>query len=214
MHLSDGQPQDRRWDSLPGIFFARKSHGVSITATVKLASRYHIVKHWKTTRAVIKSKKRDKRGNYRSATVTLDGIVLNTCLWNDSSLLGGCSADLGCEDLQVRRRYGRHTPTVSCPQMMMVRGKHFRAVDVNDQLRASKWKITFICKSKAWPVLTFGLADILAVQIYIVRLQANPTLGQYELRWQLVNGMIAKAEELEEKRQSDQRQTPRRSRRQ
>ena len=184
-----------------------------------MGSKYHIVKNWKTTRAVVKSKKRDKRGKYRSATVNIGGTVLNVCLWNDSSLLGGCSADLGCEEHQVQRRYGRHTPTVPCPRMMVVRGLHFRAVDSHDQLRACKWKMVFICKTKAWPKLVFGLYEILVVQIYIVRKQKNPNLQQQKLRWTLVHGLVSKAKELDARRQRNQRErsiysTPRRSRRQ
>ena len=87
---------------------------------------------------VSKSKKRNSRGKYRSATATIEGVALNTCLWNDSNLLGGVSADLGTENTPVMRRMGRHKRPISCPHMMSFRDKHLRGVDVHDQLRACK----------------------------------------------------------------------------
>ena len=111
---------DRRWDSLPGIILAKKKYNVSFTATVKKKSRYHIISHWcqKGNPIVAKSKKRNKRGKYRSATTKIEGVVINTCLWNDSNLLGGVSADLGTENRPVVRRMGRHKRHISCPNMI------------------------------------------------------------------------------------------------
>ena len=166
---------DRRWDSIPGIVVAKKEFNVSYTATVNKKSRYHIISHWckKGNPIVSKSKKRNKRGKYRSATTTISGVVLNECLWNDSNLLGGVSADLGCENRPVVRRMGRHKPLISCPLMMFTRGQFLRGVDVHDQLRACKWRIVFVCKGKAWPKLVFGLYEILIVNIYIVKSQCR-----------------------------------------
>ena len=114
---------DRRWDSLPAVFVAKKEFDVSYTATVMLGSKYHVLRHWcpnKGPKVITKSKKRLHRGKYRSATVTVDGVVLNTLVWNDSSLIGGISADLGAENVPVQRRMGRHTPAIDCPRMMFV----------------------------------------------------------------------------------------------
>ena len=102
---------DRRWDSLPGVYYGRKEYNVSFTATVRMNAKYHVVAYW--INVVKKSKKMSKRGKYRISTVNVDDITLNTCLWNDSSLLGGISTDLGCEDDPVTRRTGRHLPDVS-----------------------------------------------------------------------------------------------------
>ena len=191
---------DRRWDSIPGIILAKKKFNVSYTATVNVKSRYHVVKHWmkKGAPVIPKSKARNKRGKYRSATTTIDGVVLNTCLWNDSNRLGGVSADLGCENRPVTRRMGRHTPTISCPIMMFIRNKYLRGVDVHDQLRACKWRIVFQTKSKAWPKLVFGLYEITIINIYIVKCQ-DPDFDKAAdtYRWSLVTGLVDKADSLD-----------------
>ena len=190
---------DRRWDSIPGIVVAKKEFNVSYTATVNKKSRYHIITHWckKGAPIVPKSKKRNKRGKYRSATTTIQNVILNECLWNDSNLLGGVSADLGCENRPVVRRMGRHKPLISCPYMMFVRGKHLRGVDIHDQLRACKWRIVFVCKGKAWPKLTFGLFEILLVNIYVVKQQCRVKVKPDEFRWNLVTAMVDKADALD-----------------
>ena len=192
---------DRRWDSLSAIVLAKKNFNISFTTTVKFASRYHIISHWGGKggrgKAIVKSKKRNRRGKYRSATTTISGVVINECLWNDSSLLGGCSADLGCEDQPVKRRMGRHTPTVSCPRMMAVRGDKLRGVDIHDQLRSSKYRMTFQCRNKAWPKLDIGLFEILVVNIYCVKKTSEATLKPDDYRWDLLNDMVLKADQLE-----------------
>ena len=139
---------DRRWDNLPGIVCARRWHNVSYTATVKQTHRFHVVKKLKPF--VTKSKLRKHRGKYRSATTTInfegEDVTLTEVLWNDSSLVGCVSADLGTEEYRVTRRMGRHTPTVAQPNMMRERDKHYRAVDQNDQLRLSKWQFQHTAK--------------------------------------------------------------------
>jgi len=176
---------------------------VSFTSTVKPSSKYHVVKHWITRRPhnqraiSIKSKARNRRGKYRSATTVIDGVRLNTCMWNDSALVGGISADLGCENEPVTRRTGRHVPPVACPRMMCVRGKFLRGVDIHDQLRASKYRIVFICKKNAWPVLQFGLTEILIVNIYIIKRTVNARIDPGQYRWDLVFGLVDKAKSLE-----------------
>ena len=191
---------DRRWDSVPGIVLSKKEFNISYTATVNVKSRYHIITHWMKKGAPIipKSKARNKRGKYRSATTTIDGVVLNTCVWNDSNRLGGVSADLGCENRPVSRRMGRHTPLISCPVMMFIRGKYLRGVDVHDQLRACKWRIVFQVKGKAWPKLVFGLFEITVINIYIVKCQ-DPDFEQVpdKYRWSLIIGLVEKADSLD-----------------
>ena len=198
---------DRRWDSMLGVYISMKEHKVSYTATVKASSRYHVIKHWTTKpnrttpAAMVKSKKMNKRGKYRSATTVIEGVRINTVLWNDSSLIGGVSADLGAEDIPVVRRTGRHEPTVSCPRLMYVRSENFRAVDIHDQLRACKWCFVFCSKSKAWPTLNFGLVEICVVNIFVVKRVGKPRLDQNEYRWNLVLGIVDKADDLKERRE-------------
>lgn len=194
---------DRRWDSLVALVLAKREHNVSFTATVKPSSKYHVVKHWITRRPnnrpaiIVKSKARNRRGKYRSATTCIDGVTLNTCMWNDSALVGGISADLGCENEPVTRRTGRHVPKVACPRMMRVRGQFLRGVDIHDQLRASKYRIVFIRKTKAWPVLQFGLMEILIVNVYIIKRTVNARIDPGQYRWDLVFGLVTKAKDLE-----------------
>ena len=191
---------DRRWDSLPGIVLARKNYNVSYTATVKFGSRYHILKHWGGKgggKVIIKSKARNRRGKYRAATTTIAGVVLNEVLWNDSALLGGCSADLGSENEAVVRRTGRHTPPIASPRLMTMRSKHLRGVDVHDQLRSSKYRITFQSRSKGWPKLDIGVFEILVVDVYVIKKQVDPSLKQDDFRWNLIAGMVQKADELD-----------------
>jgi len=81
---------DRRWDSLPGIILSKQKFNVSYTATVNKKSRYHVINYWcqKGSPIVSKSKKRNKRGKYRSATTKIQGVVINTCMWKVSNLVG------------------------------------------------------------------------------------------------------------------------------
>ena len=120
---------DRRWDSLVAIVLAKKAFNVSYTTTVKMGSRFHILRYWTQRRegrpnAIVQSKKRNRRGKYRAACTTVYGVRVNTALWNDSSLLGAVSADLGSEEVRLRRRYGRHVPTIACPRMHFVRSNY------------------------------------------------------------------------------------------
>ena len=193
---------DRRWDSMPAVVLARQQYNVSFTCTVKKSSRYQIINHWtkrgpNNPAAIVKSKKRDRRGKYRSATTLVEGVTLNTCVWNDSSLVGGVSADLGTENEPVKRRMGRHKHPISCPRMMKVRGEKLRGVDVHDQLRSSKYKLQFVCKRRAWPCLNFGLIDLLIVNVYIVKHHVDKSVTQLRVRWDLVNGLVSKADDLQ-----------------
>lgn len=191
---------DRRWDSIPATVLAKKEYNVSYTMTVKTRGKYHITRHWGGKgggNAIVKSKKRNKRGKYRSATTTIAGVRLNECLWNDSSLLGGCSADLGCENTPVVRRMGRHRALISCPKMMSVRGKNLRGVDVHDQLRASKYRMIFQSKKKAWPKLWVGLKEILVVNIYVMKKTSLTDLRPDDMRWTLLLDLVQQADILD-----------------
>lgn len=189
---------------MAAMVLAKQRYNVSYTCTVKASSRYQIISHW-TTRAgnnpavVVKSKRRNRRGKYRSATTRVEGVTLNTCVWNDSSLVGGVSADLGTENEPVKRRMGRHKHPIACPRMMRVRGDKLRGVDVHDQLRSSKYKLVFSCKRRAWPCLVMGLVDILIVNVFIVKNQVETTLTQHRVRWDLVLGLVSKADDLDER---------------
>lgn len=194
---------DSRWDSILGMVKARKLYNVSYTSTIKkLTDRFHIVKHWKKgknnpTGSIVKSKSRNKRGKYRSAHTVIDGVNLTTCLWNDSALLGAISADLGTERCEVSRRMGYHKKPIACPRIMFVRGQNFRAVDQNDQLRMCKWRMVFTCKRKAWPRAGMGLVELLVVNIYTMKLTVDRSLEQDDYRWELVQGIVARAKSLE-----------------
>ena len=194
---------DSRWDSILGIVYARKHYNVSYTSTIKkLTDRFHVVKLWKKSKnnsfgTVVKSKKRSKRGKYRAAWTMIDGVRLTTCLWNDSGLLGAISADLGSENCDVERRMSYHKKPISCPRLMFIRGKFFRAVDQSDQLRMCKWRMVFTCKRKAWPRLAFGLVEMLIVNIYVMKLTIEKSLAADDYRWELVLGMVERAKLLD-----------------
>lgn len=141
-----------------------------------------------------------ERGKYRTATTTVDDVRLSTVLWVDSSLVATVSADLGTEEHKVDRRRGRHVRPISCPHMIFVRGKWFRAVDVHDQLRLGKVHFVFSCKKKAWPKLFFGLIELTLVNIYIIVTNTNPRykkMTQEEFRWKMVEEFVKEADSLD-----------------
>lgn len=150
---------------------------------------------------ITKSKLRKHRGKYRAATTTLShnggDVTLTEVLWNDSSLVGCVSADLGSKEHQVKRRMGRHQPTIAQPHMMHVRDDFYRAVDQNDQLRMGKWGFDFKCKLVCWFKVFFALIELLLINVYIIAMQSDPGLLQDDYRWSLVLQLIHKAEELE-----------------
>ena len=125
-------------------------------------------------------------------------MTLTEILWNDSSLVGCVSADLGSENKIVKRRMGRWHVDVPCPRMMFVRGENFRAVDQNDQIRLCKWAFKFICRKKGWLKLFFALIELLIVNIFIVARQSNRDLEQDDFRWDLLTQLVKKADELDE----------------
>ena len=124
--------------------------------------------------------------------------MLTEMLWNDSSLVGCISADLGSEQEAVDRRMGRWTVPIPCPKMMVVRDKNFRAVDQIDQLRLCKWSFDFICRNKACHKLFVALIELLLIDIFIVACQTDPDLEQDDYRWSVLFALVAKARELDE----------------
>ena len=194
---------DRRWDNILGIVLCKNLYGVSYTATVKAGHRYHVDWQFKATKkrpGLVKSKDASVRGKYRCATTTIDGVKLNTVLWVDSSLVACISADLGTESHDVDRRRGRHVKPITCPRMIFVRGKFFRAVDVSDQLRLGKVHFVVVTKKKVWVKLAFGLVEICLVNMYIVVINTNPDyvkLTQEDFRWQLVTELVTKVKKLD-----------------
>ena len=171
-----------------------------LSPQVKSTHRFHIIKKLKPF--VKKSKERKKRGKFRAATTTVgegaDKVTLTEILWNDSSLVGCVSADLGSEEHRVQRRMGRHTPTIAQPNMFKVRDMHYRAVDQNDQLRMSKWTFPNISRRVCWHKLFFALIEVLLINIYIIALQEEPDLKQDDYRWALLLQLVGKADELDE----------------
>ena len=90
---------------------------------------------------------------------------------------------------------------------MFVRGKFLRGVDIHDQLRACKWRISFIVKGKGWPKLSLGLFEILLINVYIIK-QQDTTFHNLpsQFRWDCIEGLVAKANQLDSLGQ--QRRTP------
>ena len=124
---------DKRWDSVIGMVDAKKTFNISVTCSVKNSSRYHVA----NLLGVATDKSNSNRGKYRSATTTIDGVVVNVVQWMDSKLCGFASTQFGSAEMKDTRRKGRHKLVISCPSMVVERGQKFRAVDSNDQMRLS-----------------------------------------------------------------------------
>jgi len=188
---------DRRWDSFIGVVEAMERYDVAYTSTVKKQSRFHVA--YQLGVGFNKSKPRSQRGKFRSAITTINGRGYRSVLWCDSALIAYISADLGTEEHQVKRQQGRHTVEIACPDMIVVRGKHFRAVDSHDQLRLGRSHFCFIVKSKPWPKVFFGCIEILLINMYIVchQLADYKGLSQREFRWKLVEQLLDVCDELE-----------------
>ena len=141
---------DRRWDSLYGHYEAMSKFQVSCTSTVMKGSRFHIAHDDNFTTLKGDTKKLNKRGKYRSAYAkTSDGLIMfRTVVWADSKLVSVVSCDLGTEEDTCERRVGRHIKKISCPRVLVVREKCFRAVDQNDQMRLGKWHIDITPRKK------------------------------------------------------------------
>ena len=188
---------DRRWDSLYGHYLAMSEFGVSCTTTVAKGSRFHVANDDNFPSLKGDTKNLKKRGKYRSAYATVDGITFRTCLWADSKLIATVSADLGTEEKVCYRRVGRHEKPIACPNMVFVRGKWFRAVDQNDQMRLNKWHFEFVTRKKPWQKAVFGLTELLLINIYIISSFVSKELTTHGFRWALLLQMVQRAEELE-----------------
>ena len=190
---------DRRWDSLYGHYLVRRDFQVSCTSTVMAGRRYHVANAANfPTVSEGDPKALNKRGKYRSAMATMpDGITFRCCAWADSKVVYAVSTDLGTEEDTCERRVGRHIKTIACPRILTVRGKYFRAVDQNDQLRMGKWHFDTISRKKPWHKVFFSLIEMLLVNIYIIAKQSQPTLSTCDFRWALIFQLLKKADEID-----------------
>ena len=187
---------DRRWDSLIGMYYAMIDFDVSYTSAVTKGARYHVA--FQLPVPFHKTKKpRSERGKYKVATTKIGDVRLSTALWADSQLLACTSCDLGTSERRATRRQGRHQYDIACPEMMVVRGENFRAVDSHDQLRLGRLHFNCVCKNKPWPKVFWGLIEILLINIYIVARSCKPRLSQRQFRWALVDQLLAEADQLE-----------------
>ena len=196
---------DKRWCSLPGMVIAKEKFDVAFTSTIRKKSRYHAVHQLPVP--YHSSKPRKERGKYRSATATFRATgegevdtVINCVLWSDSKLVACASADLGTAQMMDYRQQGRHKHAIPIPKMIVVRGKKFRAVDQNDQLRMGKNKFVFICKRKPWPKVFWGGIELHIINVYIIVVELTPghPPSQRMYRWTLVDDLLALADELDE----------------
>jgi hypothetical protein len=184
---------DKRWGSIPGAVLTTKRCKCTFTGTVKAGWRYHCCYHL----GVVKSKKREHRGKYRSATTKIAGVTVNTCQWNDSTLVGYFSTAFGSKQCEDTRQQGRHKIKIAIPQMALVRGQHFRAVDQNDQLRLGKAGFNFVCRTKAWPKVFWGCIELLVVNMYIIARTNELHTEQRAFRWELMRQLLAEADDLD-----------------
>ena len=97
------------------------------------------------------------------------------------------------------RRTGRFRWEISCPKMVVKRGQCFRAVDSNDQMRMSDIKFDIISRNKAWPVVHWGVHELIIVDIWLIcRVSAlMKNIPQHTFRWQLLVEILDFAKSLE-----------------
>ena len=100
----------------------------------------------------------------------------------------------------VMRRTGRFRWEIACPRMVVKRGECFRAVDSNDQMRMSDIKFDIISRKKAWPVVHWGVHELIIVDIWLIcRVsQMMRNVSQQTFRWQLLVEILDYAKNLEE----------------
>lgn len=133
---------DREFRKEYGIIDSMRLNVVSYTFTVKKKSRFHIA--YQLPVHISYSKPRKDRGKYRSASTTINGVRVNTVLWSDSALIAYDSADLAGKKMSTKRQQGRDSFEIACPEMVVVRGDHFRAADSHDQLRLGRCPFCFV----------------------------------------------------------------------
>lgn len=183
-----------------GMVECMRRHNVSCTATINKRSRFHVV--YQLPVPFSKSRKlREHRGKYRSAQTEVEGVQVNCCLWSDSALIGYASCDLGTKQVEAVRQQGRHRVTIACPELVVERGKYFRAVDSHDQLRLGRLHFAYITKSKPWPEVFFGLIELTLVNIYIVckQFEEHKDLTQNDFRWRMLEEILEIADEIDDR---------------
>ena len=165
-----------------------KHYSVGFSGSVDKKSRFHVCYKLGMT----KSARRTNRGKYRSARTVIDGVKINTVCWQDRALIGFTSTMTGTSEMKDTRRKGRHEIAISCPKMVVVRGQNFRAVDSNDQMRLGKHKFQIISRTKAWPVIFWGVMEILLTNIYLVLrcCKEYKNLLPRDFRWQLITEIL------------------------
>ena len=190
---------DKRWCNVTGMVAAMDLHQVAFTCSVKKGARFHVCYDLD----MIKSKKRANRGKYRSATTTINGVQINTVLWQDSKLVGFASTYSGTENSPVTRRQGRFEFDIACPKMIVVRSDNFRAVDSNDQMRMGDVQFDMICRTKAWPVVNWGITELIVLQIFLI-CRIHPrmlNISQPAFRWQMLQELLDYAWSMDENEQ-------------
>ena len=66
------------------------------------------------------------------------------------------------------------------------------SMDMTSCRQLGKWKMTYVCKKKAWTKLLMGLFEILIVNINILKKSSvDKTTGDV-FRWKLVMSMVKK----------------------
>ena len=187
---------DKRWCSMVGMVVCMDLHKVAFSASVKRGSRYHVAYDL----GLRQSTKRANRGKYRCCTTTINDVTVNAVLWQDSKLVAFASTYSGTSSVPVSRRSGRFKFDIACPKLIVVRGDNFRAVDSNDQLCLSDVRFDMISRTKAWPVVHWGVIELVIVNIFIV-CRAHPTMvniQQGAYRWQLLTELLDFADMMDQ----------------
>ena len=83
--------------------------------------------------------------------------------------------------------------------MIITRGQNFRAVDSNDQMRLGSCKFRHITRTKAWPVVFWGIVELLLVNMWLI-CRLTPEMKdvlQRDFRWRVICELVEYAEYLE-----------------
>ena len=192
---------DKRWDSFIGMVESKRKFNVAYTSSVDKKSRYHVCYQL----GVVKGKQRSNRGKYRSVRTTVHGVTVHAVCWADNKLVGFASTQGGSAEVRDTRRQGRHQVIIKCPEMVITRGRNFRAVDSNDQIRLSKYRFQIICRKKAWPVVHWGVIELVIINIFLIVRLSPRFLGlhQREYRWMMITDILTVAKQLEEGRDAN-----------
>ena len=189
---------DKRWDSFIGLVECKRKFNVAYTSSVDKKSRYHVCYDL----GVVKGKQRSNRGKYRAARTTVNGVTVHAVCWADNKLVGFASTQGGSSEMRDTRRQGRHQVVIKCPDMVVTRGRNFRAVDSNDQIRLSKYRFQLISRKKAWPVVFWGVIELIIINIFLIVRLSPRFLGihQREFRWKMITDILTVCQQLDEGR--------------